>query len=390
MLLAQNDIETDPRVTKAFEAATDAGYEVKVCCYKDYPETTSNEVVDRIRMLFSRGVGLYKRTKAIDVHKNGKAHRSPINIPMAVASSGVVFTLHQIDLFLKTKKYRAEIVHANDLNTLFAGVLHKWFCGSRLIYDSHEIWVDMVYSYPRWVKKLLSLYEQFLIHHYVDEMITVNDRIADEFLIRYKIRKPHVVMNVPYLEKVNQPSHEGIRVIYQGKFDPGRYLENVVRGAKHFSPGITLTMRGVGDYGETLKKCVQSDNVTFLPPVPMELLIQSLSGYDIGVATGAHKQGKNGEYASPNKLFEYMMAGLVVVGDDSKVISDIIVNGNCGSTFSGDDPVSFACAINAIASDHGEMNQLKENSLSYVREQYCWENEQKKLIEVYRRCEQPI
>lgn len=387
MLLAQNDIDTDPRVSKAFNAAMEHGYNVKVCCYQRYEETTSTPYIDRIRMLFSRNVNAYKKSKELYIKKDGSFQKHRSTTIMVVASSLIMFSLHQVDLFLKSKKYKPKIVHANDLNTLLTGILHKKINGSKLIYDSHELWVDMMYIHPLYVRKMLTWYERILLK-YVDEVITVNSAIAEEFSKRYGIVKPHVVMNVPYLETVEQPEHEGIRVIYQGKYDSGRYLENVVRGAKYFDKGITLTMRGIGEYGETLKKCIQSNNVEFVPPVPMDKLVQSLKGFDIGVATGAHKQGKNGEFASPNKLFEYMMAGCAVVGNDSPIIGKIVLNCESGSLFDGNNPRDFALVINHIAGNQDMMKGMKESGIKNVREKYCWESEQKNLIEVYRLCEQ--
>jgi len=146
-------------------------------------------------------------------------------------------------------------------------------------------------------------------------------------------------------------------------------------------------MRGIGDYGDVLKQYICSDNVEFVSPVPMDELVQSLSGFDIGIATGAINQGKNGEFASPNKLFEYMMAGLVVVGDSSIVISSIIQKNGVGDVFDGCSPIDFARSINEIASDKIKLKSMKENSLKCVKENYCWEKEREKLLNIYKKCE---
>lgn len=375
MLLAQSDIDTDPRASKAYKTAIDNGYTVKVCCYKRYDVSTYTANVDRIRMLFAGNINTYKKSKS--------------SLFTIIASTIIMFTIHQIDLFIRTKKYRPDIMHANDLNTLLTGVLHKWFNKSKLIYDSHELWVDMMYTgYPH-IRKILILYEQFLIGC-VDEVITVNDLIANEFARRYDIKYPTVVMNVPYFTEVSHIPHNGIRVIYQGRYEANRHLEDVVRGAQHFYPGITLTMRGFGDHERVLRECVVSNNVEFIPPVEMEDLVQSLVGFDIGVATGASSQGKNGEFASPNKLFEYMMAGCAVVGNDSSFIVKTLKESGSGFTFKSGSPESFAGCVNTIVHCSGLLDRMKLHGKDYVRKRYCWEIEQKKLLSVYRKCEQSI
>lgn len=386
MLLAQNDIKTDPRVSKAYDSAIHNGYIVKVCCYMRYDKSTYSDAVDRIRMMFYQNIITYRKSKQLYIDSKNKSNTHKSTPLIGVLATLIMLSIHPIDMFFKSKYFKPDIVHANDLNTLLAGILYKKIYGSKLIYDSHELWVDMIYAHPLIVRKFITRYEQFLIQ-YADEVITVNSLIANELSERYNIPLPHVVMNAPYSQSVIQCDHDNVRVIYQGKFDADRYLENIVRGAQYFLPGITLTMRGVGEYGETLKKCIQSNNVEFIQPVKMDELVQSLSGFDIGVATGAYKQGKNGEFASPNKLFEYMMAGMVVVGNNSPIISRIINSNNVGLIFDGANQKDFARSINEIAADTYKMKLMKQNSLKCAKEHYCWEIEQKKLLEVYKKCE---
>jgi len=218
MLLAHNDIDTDPRVSKAYCAAITNGYSIKVCCYMQYNESTYSETIDRIRMIFSNNVHVYKKSKQLHIDKK---HTS-ISL-MELLSKIIMLSIHPVDIFFKSKYFKPDIVHANDLNTLLAGVMYKKIYGSKLIYDSHEVWVDTLCAYPLIVIKIVSAYENFLIK-YADEVITVNNLISDELSERYNIPKPHVVMNVPSLQQVKQPEHGDVKVIYQGKYNVGRNL----------------------------------------------------------------------------------------------------------------------------------------------------------------------
>jgi glycosyltransferase involved in cell wall biosynthesis len=269
---------------------------------------------------------------------------------------------------------------------LLTGVLLSKGNGKPVIYDSHELWVDGSDSMPRLYRRLMTYHEKYLIPH-VSRVVTVNDHIADALFERYNIERPLVVFNCPLysppLEKNKQFNNS---VIYQGRYYITRGLEQAIESAKYID--CNMYFRGFDYYSDTytttLKNLVSTDNVFFIPPVPMPELVSSLDGFDVGMVP-YRPTVLNNIYSSPNKLFEYMMAGMVVIGSDLPVIGGIIKSSGCGVVFNPDDPESIANAINTVMHDRDKLKEMKKLSCKAAKERWNWEVQSKPLIEEYTR-----
>jgi glycosyltransferase involved in cell wall biosynthesis len=113
-------------------------------------------------------------------------------------------------------------------------------------------------------------------------------------------------------------------------------------------------------------------------------LVSSLSGYDIGIIS-YRPTNLDYIYSAPNKLFEYMMAGMAVVGSDLPVIKEVIRSSGCGVVFNPDDPKSIADAINSIMHNPKKLILMKEASCRAAKNRWNWEVQSAPLIEEYRR-----
>ena len=111
-------------------------------------------------------------------------------------------------LFNNFKNTQFDIIHAHDLNTLPGGYWLARKVGAKLVYDSHELYLDRnrsseYSSFGKWLRKKL---EKFLCRK-SDLVITVNDSIAEILADRYEITKPTIVMNIP-VRKVSTALNE--------------------------------------------------------------------------------------------------------------------------------------------------------------------------------------
>jgi glycosyltransferase involved in cell wall biosynthesis len=91
----------------------------------------------------------------------------------------------------------------------------------------------------------------------------------------------------------------------------------------------------------------------------------------------------------PNKLFECVAAGLPAVGSDFPEIKKVIEGYNLGKTFNPEDPKDIADAVNYVLSDKDRYDRMKANALKAARI-FNWENESKKLVEIYKRLEDEL
>jgi len=302
-----------------------------------------------------------------------------------------MYVLSNFLFFIETRKVHADLYHVADLNMLFTGVLMKIKHSAKLVYDSHELWIESLETGSKPLKSILMRYENFLIH-FANSVITVNESIAEELSKRYTITKPEVIYNCPFYEESTVLAHpEEVRVIYQGRYQTGRGIEETILTAGYIKG--RMFMRGIDDmpgkpYLNQLQGIAHDNDlqskIDFIDPVPMVDLVKGLEGYDIGIVP-YKPVNLNNYYATPNKIFEYLMAGMAVVGSDIPELRRIIIGENVGAVFNPDDPHDIARSINHIITEPGLLERMKKNARRCSRETYNWEIQGGRLYKIYLR-----
>ena len=295
-------------------------------------------------------------------------------------------------------KNPGDIYHAHDLNTLPVAFLAKRRFGGKIIYDSHELYTE-ISTLSFFERYFAFLGEKFIIGQ-ADAVITVNESIANELEQRYGICKPTVIMNCPFKkENLSQSKilsqvlnlDKNIKIIlYQGGFSPYRGLENLILATRYFLSEYILVLMGWGKLEKKLKALVRkshlSNKVYFLNPVPQDVLLEYTASAHIGVIPYQYVN-LNNYYTTPNKLFEYINAGIPVVGSNFPELKRIIEGYNIGCTFNPEDPKDIARAICEVLKDPEKYEQMRRNSRE-AAEIFNWENESKKLLALYRGLEE--
>jgi len=286
-------------------------------------------------------------------------------------------------------KFKPDIVHANDLDTLWAGWQIKKKTGAKLVYDAHEIWTEQGLPYPKLINWLFKKMEKFLIGK-VDHFITVNQSLSDELEKMYHFPKStpkSIIYNCPRLIVTEPTKHDRKTIIalYQGRYSVNRGLEEIAQAGQYLNPNIEIHFRGLGDEKvlKNLKLIAQNSgrrNVKFFDPVEMDLLIEEAKTADIGLVAYI-PSNINNKLCLPNKVYEYMMAGLALALSDLPELKRIVKAFHNGSTFNPYKPKDIAKQINALA-NRSKLNQMKLKSLAAAK--VCnWEVEEKKLIKIY-------
>ena len=305
------------------------------------------------------------------------------------------FLDYYIRAYRVVKEDPGHIYHAHDLNTLPVAWWAKARLGGKLVYDSHELYVETS-GIGRVEKLVMSQIEKFLIRH-CDAVITVNESICKELTKRYRITGPKaVIMNCPEvsLDCSETRSFHALLglssdipvILYQGGFIKGRGLRNLIC-AMLYVPHGCLVLLGWGREEEELRLLAATldllgKRVFFIPPVPQRELIKWTAGANIGAIT-TRRTSLNNWYTLPNKLFEYIVAGIPVVASDFPELRRIIEGYKIGRTFNPEDPKDIARAIKEVL-DPKSYDTFKRN----VREAakiFNWQEEEKKLLGIYSR-----
>jgi glycogen synthase len=258
-------------------------------------------------------------------------------------------------LLRASKGVHAEVVHAHDLDTLPAGAVLAHRNRSRLVYDAHELYTGFDYEPPRLWLTAVSRLEGALCRR-ADSVVTVSNQIADELVRRHNLsRRPYIVLNCPPLEDAEIGLHTGsLRVIYQAAVGPGRTLDDLPD-----VPGVDLHARVLGATSAPT-------HVRLHPPVEPAELIRALAPYDVGLVID-RPETDNARFALPNKLFEYLMAGLAVVVPDVPAMSRLVEREGVGRTYGAG---RLADVLTEIAADRPALEEMRRRARRAAVERY--------------------
>ncbi len=294
----------------------------------------------------------------------------------------------------------ADIYHAHDLNVLAVAYHAAQRHGAKLVYDSHEFYVERnrQYSLTRVGKFLLSRFEEFLIRR-SDAVITVSDTIAKQLAQRYRVPVPTVILNAPALvRRSSQNSEQSIRLaldipadyhllLYSGGITFNRGLEKIIESL-HYLTDCHFVMMGYGSqkYVEQLQNLAVNvgvaSRVSLFGPVPSEAVTTYAASADLGIAA-IENVCLSYYYCAPNKLFEYISAGLPVIASNFPEMQKIITQYALGCTFDPSQPKDIARAAREVLSNRERLHQMRENTWA-ASQMYNWENESKKLLALYQ------
>jgi len=268
-----------------------------------------------------------------------------------------------------------EIVHANDLDTLPAGYLVSRRHGSRLVYDAHELYSDQEPDPPR-VHRFVAERLESMLARRTDAVVTVSEPIAAELTRRLRLgHEPFVVLNCPERsdDAVESAPHDGpLRAIYQGAMGPGRPLDDLLRAAETAS-GVHLTLRVAGADIDALRGAVRARGldarIAVVEPVPPDRLLEGLRGFHVGLIIN-RPVTRNDELVFPNKLFEYMMAGLAVAVPRLPGMAPLVEEAGIGVTFEPGSPEALGAALSALAGDRDGVARMASSARRLALEQY--------------------
>jgi glycosyltransferase involved in cell wall biosynthesis len=120
-----------------------------------------------------------------------------------------------------------------------------------------------------------------------------------------------------------------------------------------------------------------------LPAVPSTRVVVEARAADAGIWTLLSNVGLNFKLALPNKVFEYVAAGVPLLAADLPEVRRIVDAYQVGLCFDPDDPRDIADCMNRLVTDPGFLGRCRAN-LKKAQQELCGEKEWGKLVELYR------
>jgi glycosyltransferase involved in cell wall biosynthesis len=287
-------------------------------------------------------------------------------------------------------KLNADLYHFHDPELIPAGLVLRLF-GKRVIFDAHEDVPKQLLSKPylgprrlELIAKMYSVFEWIGCRAF-NGVVTATPSIGAKF---QKINKHTVVVNnfpLPFeLDAAIPWQKKNAEVCYVGGIGRIRGILEVVNAMSLTQSHVRLNL--VGRFSEPSveqqsKLSPGWNHVTehgFVDRKGVrEIMGRSLAGLVTFHPVPNHID------AQPNKMFEYMSAGIPVIGSNFPLWRDILEASECGVCVDPLDPAAIARAIDHLAANPAEAKRLGENGRRAIMEKYNWPAEEKKLLSLY-------
>ena len=363
-MLVVSDLHRDPRVERSATALVEAGFPVTVVC---------------------------PRLSRDDVHD--PPHWGPsISIVMLPFRKTFFRFPYLYDTVMEREADRLDcaLIHCNDLNTALIGLSVAHRRRSLCICDFHEWWSENAkfdrvtgrFKPLSGVVRALSKKVERLALQRADAVVTVSQSIVDALVREYHATRPvYLIRNMPAVSRRHTADYDlraqldvpndWFVLLYQGGVGPSRHLEPIIDAVSRVER-VTLVIRGPGVdvYAHAYRRRAADlgilERVVCLPPVPSADVVAACRGADAGIWTLA-AICRNFELALPNKVFEYLAAGLPILVAHHPEPKRIVDEYQCGCCFDPDDPEDIARSIAQLRDDTSLRRQFARNAADASR-----------------------
>lgn len=358
-----NDLVTDQRVDKTASVLVDLGFDVLMVGRRktDSPHMPERDYETiRMRLLWEKGPLFY----------------AEYNIRL---------------LFLLLSR-PAELLVSNDLDTLLPNYLVHKIKRIPVVYDSHEYFTATpeLVERPK-VQRIWKWIEKSIVPK-LKSCITVNASIANLFEQEYhvpfrvvrNIPRQHQNNGIPTRSSLGLPDNKKIVLLQGSGINVQRGAEEAVECMQYLD-NVLLLIIGGGDVLPVLKKMVNELSLQTKVMFVTRQTPANLAGYtanaDIGL-TIDKDTNINYRFSLPNKLFDYIYAGVPVLATTLVELKNIIQEYEIGEFIENHDPKHIAAKINTMLSDEKQLSLYKSNTRKAAAE-LNWDIEKKTLIEMF-------
>lgn len=283
---------------------------------------------------------------------------------------------------------RPRVIHSHSIRALPVGVQLSRRLRVPLVYDAHELETER--NGLRGFRRILDKLIERLYIGRCQAVLCVGDRIAEWYAAAYGIPRPFVVRNIPE-RRMTSPGRTELPVrsrlgipgdamlfLYQGAFFRGRRLEQFIRVFQQSRSDQHLVFLGYGDALPMIQAATAHPRIHYLPAVPPGQVLAVTAQADVGLV-GVENICLSYYYSLPNKLFEYVLAGIPSAAPAFPEIEHIVRRHGCGWVVGESDQewIDWLCAL----TPH-QVTQARQATQAAAAH-FDWSSEEQVLLAAY-------
>lgn len=298
----------------------------------------------------------------------------------------IEFSIRAIS-FCEKEKPSSVTIHSSSLLPL--GIFLRMRHNAKLIYAPHELESERI-GLTKYKKIFIKRIEKAILP-FTDSVSAPSAPIAKWYSKTYKRKMPFLIYNAPVLhqpkminpylkirEKLSIPQ-KSILFLYHGILDKGRGIEIICKCFQNSKHGFHILFCGFGYLAETIKEYQKKcPAIHLIDPVPPNMVLKMAGQADVGICL-IENTCLSYKFSLPNKLFEYMHAGLAVISSNFPTMRQVVSQARIGWSI---EPSTKS--LNALLQKISTKTLLSKKKNSFkAKNKYCWERNEKNIQKMY-------
>lgn len=287
----------------------------------------------------------------------------------------------------------ADIVHLHDPELIFLGIILR-LRNRNVVYDMHE-------DFPKQIKR--KSYLPDIVRIPLSAFFTLVEYCTLPFFsgiccatnalyLKHarRIKNVYEVANYPILgELSNSPEttvyRDPFKICFVGGITKLRGVKELIQSLGIYpEEGIRLQLAGefsTDKLKEELQSLPEWQYVDFLGFLDRKQTAQLMNSCIAGIVT--FLPAPNHIEAQPNKMYEYMSAGLPVIASNFPLWRTIIEGSACGLCVDPTSPLEIANAILKLKRSPDMVKNMGDNGINAVNNFFNWDTQFENLLRVY-------
>jgi glycosyltransferase involved in cell wall biosynthesis len=180
-----------------------------------------------------------------------------------------------------------------------------------------------------------------------------------------------------------------LKFLFQGRFTPGRGIDELIEAWPMVDgERAALFLRGPDNMWRkaamdlAARHGVLDRSVYFLDAVTEDELVSAAAEADVGIIP-YKPLITNDQLACPNKLSQYLHAGLMVISNDLPYVKSVLKEAGAGLTYDSRDLSTLAGAVRRVVEDPERLRRCRAHALRFAREHFNWQVHGEVLLRLY-------